>query len=86
MTAVAAISRSHVEDFTVWLADQTGPGGGALSTNTRSQRLHMLPSFFARIIEWEWDDATRRNPVLVGDIPTRPEPLPKFLDESTPPS
>ncbi len=82
VTAVAAISRTDVEDFTVWLADQPGLGGGALSTNTRSQRLHMLRSFFARIIEWDWDDAPRRNPVLVGDIPTRPEPLPKFLDDA----
>ncbi|HVL94056.1 MAG TPA: site-specific integrase [Acidimicrobiales bacterium] len=81
VTAVAAVSRSDVEDFTVWLADQPGLAGGALSTNTRSQRLHMLRSFFARIIEWDWDDAPRRNPVLVGDIPPRPEPLPRFLDD-----
>ena len=82
VTAVAAVSRTDVEDFTVWLADQPGVGDGALSTNTRSQRLHMLRSFFARIIEWDWEDAPRRNPVLVGDIPTRPEPLPKFLDDA----
>jgi site-specific recombinase XerD len=81
VTAVAAIGRSDVEDFTVWLADQPGGRDGALSTNTRSQRLHMLRSFFARIIEWDWDDAPRRNPVMAGDIPTRPEPLPKFLDD-----
>ncbi len=81
VTAVAAIGRSDVEDFTVWLADQPGARDGALSTNTRSQRLHMLRSFFARIIEWDWDDAPRRNPVMAGDIPTRPEPLPKFLDD-----
>ena len=41
----------------------------------------MLRSFFARIIEWDWDDAPRRNPVLKGDIPPRPDPLPRFLDD-----
>ena len=80
VTAVAAVSRADVEDFKVWLTEQAGLNG-PLSTNTRSQRLHMLRSFFARIIEWDWDDAPRRNPVMAGDIPTRPEPLPRFLDD-----
>ena len=80
VTAVAAVSRADIEDFKVWLTEQAGLNG-PLSTNTRSQRLHMLRSFFARIIEWDWDDAPRRNPVMAGDIPTRPEPLPRFLDD-----
>ena len=37
--------------------------------------------FFERIIEWDWPDAPPRNPVLGGDIPKKPEPLPKFLDD-----
>ena len=41
----------------------------------------MLRIFFERIIEWDWPDAPRRNPILGGDIPPRPEPLPKFLDD-----
>jgi site-specific recombinase XerD len=81
VTAVAAVTRDDVEHFTVWLADQPGRNGAALSTNTRSQRLHMLRSFFARIIDWDWDDVPRRNPVLKGDIPARPDSLPKFLDD-----
>ena len=35
-------------------------------------------AFFERIIEWDWPDAPPRNPVLAGDIPKKPEPLPKF--------
>src|SRR5262249_5318273 len=31
-----------------------------------------------RIIEWDWPDAPPRNPVIAGDIPEKPEPLPKF--------
>ena len=37
--------------------------------------------FFERIIEWDWPDAPIRNPIIDGDIPPRPEPLPKFLDD-----
>ena len=81
ITAIASITRDDIEDFTVWLADQPGLKGPVLSANTRSQRLHMLRTFFARIIEWDWDDAPRRNPVLKGDIPPRPDSLPRFLDD-----
>src|SRR5215831_20208272 len=34
-----------------------------------------------RIIEWDWPEAPPRNPVIAGDIPKKPEPLPKFLDD-----
>ncbi len=37
--------------------------------------------FFERIIEWDWPDAPR-NPVIGGDIPASPEPLPKVLDDT----
>ncbi|HSP27047.1 MAG TPA: tyrosine-type recombinase/integrase [Ilumatobacteraceae bacterium] len=82
VTAIGAVTRNDIEDFILWLADQPGQKGPLLSTNTRSQRIHMLRSFFARIIEWDWDDAPRRNPVLKGDLPSRPDSLPKFLDDA----
>jgi site-specific recombinase XerD len=41
----------------------------------------MLRSFFERIIEWDWPDAPAPNPVINGDIPKKPDPLPKFLDD-----
>jgi len=40
-----------------------------------------LRQFFERIIEWDWPEAPARNPVIAGDIPNKPEPLPKFLDD-----
>ncbi|MCU1398288.1 MAG: putative transposase [Acidimicrobiales bacterium] len=78
---VAGINRNAIEDYKVWLADQPGIGGRALSANTQRQRLRMLRVFFERIIEWEWTDAPARNPIIGRDIPPRPEPLPKFLDD-----
>lgn len=78
---VAEIRRDDIEDFKVWLADRPVAGGKKLSGNTHRQRLRTLRAFFERIIEWDWADAPARNPVIGGDIPPRPEPLPKFLDD-----
>jgi site-specific recombinase XerD len=81
VSAVAEISRDDIEDFKVWLAEQPGNKSARLSANTRGQRLRTLRAFFERIIEWDWPDAPARNPIIGGDIPTRPEPLPRFLDD-----
>ena len=81
VTAVDQIGRDDIEDFKVWLAARPGNGGGRLSANSQRQRLRMLRVFFERIIEWDWPDAPVRNPIIGGDIPPRPEPLPKFLDD-----
>jgi site-specific recombinase XerD len=43
--------------------------------------MRTVRQFFERIIEWDWPDAPPRNPVIAGDIPKKPEPLPKFLDD-----
>ena len=78
---VAEISRDDIEDFKVALAQRRGIKGQALTANTQRQRLRMLRMFVERIIEWDWPDAPMRNPIIGGDIPPRPEPLPKFLDD-----
>lgn len=78
---IASIRRSDIEDFKVWLVAQPGMRGDGLSQSTQRQRLRMLRVFFERIIEWDWSDAPARNPIIGRDIPPRPEPLPKFLDD-----
>lgn len=81
VTVVADIGRAHIEDYKVWLAAQPGAKGPTLSKNTQRQRLRMIRIFLERLIEWDWPDAPNRNPILHGDIPPRPEPLPKFLTD-----
>lgn len=82
VTTVAGVTRDDIEAFKLWLAAQPGSRPGTtLSFNTQRQRLGMLRVFFERIIEWDWDDAPRRNPVIGRDLPPRPDPLPKFLDD-----
>jgi site-specific recombinase XerD len=80
ITAVGDIRRDHIEDYKAWPAGQPGVRG-RLSAETRRQRLRTVRQFFERIIEWDWPDAPARNPVIAGDIPKKPEPLPKFLDD-----
>jgi site-specific recombinase XerD len=81
LDSVAAVRRDGIEDFKVWLARKPHPRGGTISPETHRQRLRMVRSFFERIIEWDWPDAPARNPVINGDIPKKPEPLPRFLDD-----
>jgi site-specific recombinase XerD len=81
VSAVADITRSHFEDYKVWLAARPGSKSPTLSKSTQRQRLRTIRIFFERLIEWDWPDAPHRNPILHGDIPPRPEPLPRFLDD-----
>jgi site-specific recombinase XerD len=81
VTTVAEITRSHFEDYKVWLAALPGTQSATLANNTQRQRLRTIRIFFERLIDWDWADAPRRNPILHGDIPPRTEPLPKFLDD-----
>ncbi len=78
----ADIDRSHIEAFKLkCVTDVHFATGQPLATNTVRQRLRLMKVFFDRIIDWEFDDAPGRNPIIHGDVPPRPEPLPKFLDD-----
>ena len=81
ITAIARIGRDDIEDYKVWLAAKRLSAGQVISAETRRQRMRTVRQFFERIIEWDWPDAPARNPVIAGDIPKKPEPLPKFLDD-----
>ena len=81
VTVVADIGRTHIEDYKLWLANQSGTRGRTLAVTTQHQRLSMIRIFLERLIEWDWPDAPGRNPILHGDIPPRPEPIPKFLTD-----
>lgn len=82
LTSVAGIDRETIEDYKLHLARSVSAVGKPFATNTIRQRLRLLKVFFDRIIEWDWPQAPRRNPIILGDIPPRPDPLPKFLDDA----
>ena len=81
ITAIADVGRDDIEDYKVWLAGKHRSAGQVMSRETHRQRMRTIRQFFERIIEWDWPDAPSRNPVIAGDIPKKPEPLPKFLDD-----
>lgn len=79
---IREVDRDVAEDYKVWVTAQTNRAGRALAVNTRRQRIGMIRAFFERIIEWDWPDAPTRNPFVLGDLPAKPEPLPKFLTDA----
>jgi len=81
LDSIGAVRRDDIEDYKVWLAARPHAGGTTITTETHRQRMRTVRAFFERIIEWDWPDAPARNPVIAGDIPKKPEPLPKFLDD-----
>jgi site-specific recombinase XerD len=81
LAAVGDIRRDDIEDFKVWLSARPRSGGRVITKETHRQRMRAVRAFFERIIEWDWPEAPPRNPVIAGDIPKKPEPLPKFLDD-----
>ena len=81
IVTVADIGRDDIERFKIYLAARPGVRGGQSSPSTHRQRLRTLRVFFERIIEWDWPDVPARNPILNWDLPPRPEPLPRFLDD-----
>jgi site-specific recombinase XerD len=81
LDSIAAVRRDDIEDYKVWLAAQPKTGGKTITAETCRQRLRTVRAFFERIIEWDWPSAPPRNPVIGWDIPKKPEPLPKFLDD-----
>jgi integrase len=82
VVGAADINRAHIEAFKLKLTtDVHTKTGEPLAVNTIRGRLQLLKVFFDRIIAWDLDDAPRRNPIIHGDIPPQPAPLPKFLDD-----
>jgi hypothetical protein len=71
VTTVAGLTRTHLEDYKVWLAAQPGISGGNLAQNTQRHRLRMIRIFFERLIEWDWADVPPEEPALPrGHRPT----------------
>jgi site-specific recombinase XerD len=80
VTTVSGITRRNIEDYKVHLVAQPGINGQSLAKSSQRHRLGTIRSFFERLIEWDWPEAPRRNPIFHGDLPGRTDSLPKFLE------
>jgi Phage integrase family len=79
LDSIAAVRRDDIEDYKVWLAVRPRAGGQAITAETHPGSGSVpYASSPGRVIEWDWPDAPPRNPVIAGDIPKKPDPLPKF--------
>lgn len=78
----ADIQRPHLEAYKRWLAERPAARGGPLHRHTIKDRLGVLRNFFERIIEWDYEDAPARVPLIAADFPIPDQPLPRFLDDA----
>jgi len=81
--ALADVDRRHIEAFKKYLPTRPGKNGRPpLSKTTIGMTLGVLRTFFERVSEWDYPDAPTRVLIFNGDLPTRDDPLPKFLTDS----
>jgi site-specific recombinase XerD len=80
--ALRSVQHRHIEGHKAWLAAQSAGPNKTLSPRTLRHRLGMLRVVFAPIIDWGWDDAPKRCPILQTDLPRDDDPLPKILDDA----
>jgi site-specific recombinase XerD len=81
VTAIAQVTRRHIEDYKPWLAARPGQNKPRLAGGTVIHHLGTLRMFFIRLDEWGWDEAPPRVPMFTGDLPRQDHPLPKALDD-----
>lgn len=73
--SVAAIERSHVEDYLTWLRVRPGqqPNRTVLA-GTIAHRVGLVAKFFERVIAWGYEDAPPQSPISRRDAPPAPRP------------
>jgi integrase len=55
--------------------------GEPWSPNTKWATLRRLSVFFREIVDWEWEDVPSRPLLGIGDIPRRPQCVPRYIPE-----
>lgn len=79
----ADLTRSHIEDYKLWLGARHGRyTGKPLKRVTIKNRLINLHCFFDRITEWGYPNPPQRPLLFTGDLPIIDKPLPRFLDDA----
>ena len=53
-----------------------------MSKTSLAEHLGTLRTCFERLTEWAGDDVPARVLVFPGDLPSRDDPLPRFLDDA----
>jgi hypothetical protein len=76
----AQVEREHVLAFAKMLeVEPTGRTGRPASVATRRGRLSAVSSFFRETAAWGWDDVPGRPLLTPGDLPKRPQRIPRYI-------
>lgn len=79
----AGLTRTHIEDYKVWLGAQHGRyTTKPLNRASIKNRLINLHCFFDRVTEWGYPSPPQRPLIFAGDLPIVDKPLPRFLDDA----
>ncbi len=79
----ADLTRSHIEDYKLWIGARHGRyTGKPLDRTTIKNRLINLHCFFDRVTEWGHPNPPQRPLIFTGDLPIVDKPLPRFLDDA----
>jgi site-specific recombinase XerD len=79
---VREVARAHIESYKLHLSERASARGKPLHSSSVRDNLLVLRNFFERLLEWGHPDAPARVPIFAGDIPIKPRPLPRFLDDA----
>ena len=79
---VCDVDRRHIEAYKLHLAERASARGKPLHSSSVRDNLLVLRNFLERLLEWGHPDAPSRVPIFAGDIPIKPRPLPRFLDDA----
>src|SRR5215203_5315092 len=83
VSSCADLTRSHIEDYKLWLGARHGRyTGRPLDRTTIKNRLINLHCFFDRVTEWGYPNPPQRPLIFTGDLPIVDKPLPRFLDDA----
>lgn len=78
----AQVSREHVlafaEDLTTRISAETGQ---PLSARTKEGYLITLATFLRDVALWQWEDVPSRPLLGPGDLPKRPQRVPRYIPE-----
>ena len=78
----AVVTRDHVTAYLKALAEEpTERTGRPLSVFSRAGHVSALASFFRETAAWGWADVPGRPLVGAGDMPRRPERVPRYIPD-----
>ncbi len=75
------VTRDQVMEYANALHTMINTRGKPYAAQTKYGLLSRLSVFFQDTISWEWKDVPNRPPLLHGDLPKLPKPIPRYIPQ-----